>query len=238
MLGKGERRVWELIAACARRRAAPLSAQDACEAAVAALTLGGVGVSLLNGGRLEPLYAAGELGRDLLEAELTSGDGPCTDAMATGGPVLVADLADAASGRRWPLFTVTAHTARLRAVFAFPLAIGAVRVGALVLGRDRPGVLESGEHTDALLFADAILTLLLNERAGDGGRAVPAQSLALGPEIHQAAGMVSVQLDCDVEEALVRLRAYAFTHDAPLTQVAQRVVHRHLRFTPDPTSPA
>jgi hypothetical protein len=106
-------------------------------------------------------------------------------------------------------------------------------VGVLVLCRDRPGGLDTTEHTEALIFADAILTLLLNERAGAAGQTLPAESLALGPEIHQAAAMVSVQLDCGVDEALVRLRAHAFAREVPLTRVARQVVERRLRFTPD-----
>jgi hypothetical protein len=233
VIGGGEARVWSLIAACARRRAAPISAHDACVACAEALVLSGVGVALLTGDRLEPVQLAGDLGQELMEAELTSGEGPCVEAVATGGPVLAPDLADASSGRRWPAFTATARDARVRAAFAFPLGGGAARVGVLVLCRNRPGGLESAEHTDALVFADAVLTLLLNDRAGAGARALPAGSLALGPEIHQAAGMVSVQLDCGVDEALVRLRAYAFAYDVPVTQVAHRVVERRLRFTPD-----
>ncbi|MFB4296695.1 GAF and ANTAR domain-containing protein [Actinomadura sp. NTSP31] len=236
MIGGDEARVWALIAESARRRSAVISAQDACAACARALAPGGVGVSLIAGGRLEPVHVAGELGRELLEAELTSGDGPCVDAVATGGPVLVADLADAASGRRWPMFTATARAATVRAVFAFPLVSGAARLGVLVLCRDRPGGLEPGEHTDALIFADVILALLFNDQAGLSGRPLPSEALALGPEIHQAAGMVSVQLDCGIEQALVRLRAHAFAHEVALTEVAREVVERRLRFTPDVSS--
>ncbi|MFI0405621.1 GAF and ANTAR domain-containing protein [Actinomadura sp. 3N508] len=238
MVDGGEVDVWALIAACARRRAAPIATQDACTACLQALALSGVGVSLVTDGWLEPVHVAGELGRGLLEAELTSGDGPCVEAMATGGPVLAADLAAPECGRRWPAFTAVAQAVRVQAAFAFPLASGAARVGVLVLCRDRPGGLEVAECTRALIFADAILALLLNDRAGAGAQALPAGSLALGPQIHQAAGMVSVQMDCGIDEALVRLRAHAFAHDVPLTQVARQVVERHLRFTPDAPSPS
>jgi hypothetical protein len=44
--------------------------------------------------------------------------------------------------------------------------------------------------------------------------------------------MVSAQLGVSVGEALVRLRAYAFGQDLPLTEVARRVVGRALRFVP------
>jgi hypothetical protein len=48
--------------------------------------------------------------------------------------------------------------------------------------------------------------------------------------VHQASGMVAVQLGVGVGEALVRLRAYAFAQDCPLTAVAGDVVGRRLRF--------
>ena len=43
--------------------------------------------------------------------------------------------------------------------------------------------------------------------------------------------MVSVQLGVSVTEALIRLRAYAFSHDRPLRDVAEDVVARRLRFS-------
>ncbi len=42
--------------------------------------------------------------------------------------------------------------------------------------------------------------------------------------------MVAVQLDISVGQALVRLRAYAFGNDRPLTEVAKDVVERTLGF--------
>ena len=49
------------------------------------------------------------------------------------------------------------------------------------------------------------------------------------PVVHNAAGMVSVQLGISVTDALIRLRAYAFTRDRLLSEVAQDVVDRKLR---------
>ncbi|MFC4912012.1 GAF and ANTAR domain-containing protein [Actinomadura gamaensis] len=235
-VGEGEARVWGLIAASARRRGAPISAQDGCDACARALSVDGVGMSLIAGGRLEPVCVTGDLSRDLLEAELMTGDGPSAEAVITGGPVLVPDLRRDEYRRRWPVFAATAQDTAVRAVFAFPLLLGAARIAVLVLCRNRPAPLTPGQHTDALVFADAIMALLLNEQAGLGEQALPAESLALGPELHQAAGMVSEQLDCPIEDAMVRLRAHAFAHGVPVTQVAQEVIERRLRFTPDVSS--
>jgi hypothetical protein len=52
--------------------------------------------------------------------------------------------------------------------------------------------------------------------------------------VHQASGMVSVQLGVSVGEALVRLRAYAFGSDRLLADVAGAVVARKLRFDDRP----
>ena len=48
--------------------------------------------------------------------------------------------------------------------------------------------------------------------------------------VHDAAGMISVQLGISVTEALIRLRAYAFGSDRLITDVAQDVIARRLRL--------
>jgi len=50
-------------------------------------------------------------------------------------------------------------------------------------------------------------------------------------EVHQATGMVLVQLAVPVEDAFARLRAYAFAQRRPLNDVARDVVARRLVFT-------
>ena len=48
--------------------------------------------------------------------------------------------------------------------------------------------------------------------------------------VHQASGMVAVQLGCGIEDALALLRARAFAEDVPVADVAQAVVHGRLRL--------
>jgi hypothetical protein len=88
----------------------------------------------------------------LEDLQLTVGEGPCLDAFASGGPVLVADLA--AQTARWPAFTPAACELGAAAVFSFPLQIGVVRLGSLDLYRDVPGPLSPAELTDALILSD------------------------------------------------------------------------------------
>jgi hypothetical protein len=49
--------------------------------------------------------------------------------------------------------------------------------------------------------------------------------------VHNAAGMVSVQLGVSVTEALIRLRAYAFSQDRLVRDVAEDVASRRLRLS-------
>jgi AmiR/NasT family two-component response regulator len=57
-------------------------------------------------------------------------------------------------------------------------------------------------------------------------------------EIDQATGMLTEQLGVGIEEAFVRLRAYAYAQERRLTDVAHDVVGRRLRLVPDPDVPA
>jgi hypothetical protein len=173
----------------------------------------------------------------LQDAQFTLGLGPGLEAVADGVPVLVPDLAEAAS--RWPGFAPVAEDLGVGAVFAFPLRIGAISVGVLSAYRAIPGPLAGGQLADALALADAVTVLLLHRAPPEPGRieAEPSPPRPNGaqpgthrPEVHQATGMVSVQLDVSLAEALVRLRAHAYGNDRPIAEVAADVVARRLRF--------
>jgi len=121
----------------------------------------------------------------------------------------------------------------VRAIFGFPLQVGAVRLGALNLYCARPGPLTDDQHADALVMAEiAAQALLVMQADAPPGRL--AAALEAGADfqyvVHQASGMVSVQLKISVGQALVRLRAYAFGNDRPLSEVAQDVLALRLRF--------
>jgi hypothetical protein len=152
----------------------------------------------------------------------------------SAGPVLAVDLRSPEYHARWPAFTPAALHSGARAVFALPLQIGTIRLGVLDLYRTRPGGLGSAEFADALAFADVAGMLLLDS----AGAAEPAGSHNDPSEhhavVHQATGMILVQLGCTADVAFARLRAYAFAHDRQLGDVARDVVERRLRFGPDP----
>jgi hypothetical protein len=168
------------------------------------------------------------------DLQFSLGEGPCIDACREGRPVLEPDLV-APERTRWLAFAPPAIAAGVRAVFGFPIRIGAVSLGALDLYRDRPGPLTAEQHADALVLADiaAETILLLQADASDGEVAAELERNAnLHYVVHQASGMVSVQLAVSVDHALVRLRALAFSSGRPLTDLARSVVRGELRFEP------
>jgi hypothetical protein len=233
----GERtaRVWAWIAA-AREGDAPVSLAALCRAAANWLAVDGASVTVVSGlGVREPLSATGELSVRLEELLFTTGEGPGAEDFMFGSPMLIPDLELVTE--RWPGFVPAAVAAGARALFAFPLQAGAIRVGVLSLYRAQPGPLTPQQLADALVFGDIALQLLLDSAAGISGLAgyQPLDGLSGSrAEVYQATGMISVQLGVSLEEALVRLRAHAFAASTPLDDVAGDVVRRLLRFDPDP----
>jgi len=166
------------------------------------------------------------------ELQYTLGEGPCVDAYQLDAVVAEPDLADPVT-RRWLVFSPAALAAGAQAVFGFPLRVGAVRLGALNLYRDRPGPLSGDQHADALVVADVAARWVLETQAGAPPDTV-AEELEASADfhfvVHNAAGMVSVQEQISVTEALIRLRAFAFSHDRLLAEVAGDVVARRVRL--------
>ena len=200
-----------------------------CRAAAAALPAAGVGLSVMaeGGGQLAIAASSDEHAR-VEELQFILGEGPCLAAYKSGGPVLVTDIAEAAR-ERWPGYGTAVQQYAVRAVFAFPLQMGAARLGALDVYQDTTGPLPRAAIAHALTFAEVAFARLLNaheESQSDG--ASTGDLLGDGrAELYQAQGILMVQLGISLTEAMTRLRAYAFAHDLPLSEVAADVVaHR------------
>lgn len=195
--------------------------------------MSGAGVMLMSGDVPHGSVCTTDAVSDIIEhLQHDLGEGPCVDACRLDRPVLEPDLA-APEGARWQAFTGPALEAGAAAVFGFPLRVGAARLGALNLYRDRPGPMTDEQHADALVMADiaAQAVVMWQANAPPGQLAAELEANAdLQYDVHQAAGMVAAQLDVTVGQALIRLRAHAFGNDRPLTDVARDVVARVLRF--------
>ncbi|WP_068183369.1 GAF and ANTAR domain-containing protein [Mycobacterium sp. UM_CSW] len=231
-------RVWASIASLAGRDGSPMSSGHACLACVEAVGASAAGLILTSDNwTLKPAYVTDSRAGEAEELQVTLGQGPGVDALARGRPTLVSDLAAPHSSRRWPTFAAEAGRLGIRAMYSLPLALGAIEVGVLDLFGDTTGHLDQGRLMDALIYADTALLLVVDAECGIPP---PEAQHADGPgpvlwhaEIHQAAGMLSERLAVSPLQALVRLRAYAYHHHRPLTDVARSVVEGRLRFRPD-----
>jgi hypothetical protein len=228
-------RLWSLVVDHAR--GGPVTLAHVAAATIAVTGMDGAAVTVtLSATPRETVYASGPVASRGEELTLTLGEGPGVDALA-GDATLVADLSAPPSRARWPVYAPAAVQAGIRAVVALPLQVGAIRLGVLVVHRGQPGDLDREQMADALLLADTACALLLDAAhagaAGPEGLG-PEQAGLQHPEVHQATGMLIVQLGVSAAVALVRLRAYAYANDRRLGEVAADVVARRLRFDPDP----
>ena len=209
------------------------SSAGLCTACPAIVGVTGASVMLMSGEVPSgSLCISDEVSHLIEDLQYTLGEGPCVDAYRQDVVVAEPDLANPAT-RRWPAFTPPVLEAGARAVFGFPLRCGAVRLGALNLYRDTPGPLTGDQHADALVVADVAARWVLEAQAGAPPGTV-AESLEVGADfhfsVHNAAGVISAQEGISVTEALIRLRAHAFSADRLLADVARDVIARTLRL--------
>jgi hypothetical protein len=206
---------------------------------VARLGVSGAGISIVTPtGNHGVVCATDDVAARVEDLQVTLGEGPCVDAVRTGGQVLIDDLGVLVPGAigRWPAFAESAAAVGVRAVFAFPLRIGPVGLGALDLYRDRPGDLPAEYVQAALMAADAAAHAVLRLDSGGTEGIEPftddcaARSSYL-MHVHQATGMVQVQMGVSTGDALLMLRARAFVTGRTLSDIGSDVVARRLRFS-------
>ena len=212
---------------------AELRTRKLCDVCADVTEMSGAGIMLMSGDVPRGSVCTTDDVSALIEdLQYGLGEGPCVDAYNQDRPVLEPDLAHPDEAR-WLAFSGPALEAGARAVFGFPLQVGAVRLGALNLYSDHPGSLSDNQHADALVMAEvaAQAVLLMQANAPPGEVAAELEADAdFRYVVHQASGMVAAQLGVSVGVALIRLRAYAFGNDRGLAEVAQDVVARRLRF--------
>jgi GAF domain-containing protein len=215
------------------RQAAP--AGRLCSACVDMLDVSGAGVTIMSGTHSGPVCSSDERMGRLEDLQFSLGEGPCRDAYDNGEAVTEPDLEHQVSDR-WPNYSGSALEMGARGVFAFPLHIRNSCFGVLTLYQDAPGPLSTRQMADSLVVADVIAKTMVSIQSRSK-RPLLADELtdatAHRAEVHQASGMVSVQLGIPVEEALARLRAFAYATDQSVAAVAQQVVVRTLHLGDD-----
>lgn len=192
-----------------------------------------VGLTITSDGILTPVELADDTGLLLDEQQFNLGDGPTFAAAHATAPVVAADLDDPPDPGAWPLFRPVATAVGVRSIVALPLAAGTARLGVLTAYRPLPGAPDAAQFADALVLAELTTELLLVEQAGAGEEAVTgsvAEGLERHAAVHQAAGMLSEQLNISIVEALVRLRAHAAAVGQPLHLVGRSILSGELKL--------
>lgn len=241
----------ELTAAMSNSKPGIDAADELCAACVGLVGVDGAALSMVYQGASAGTFgSSSKASRRLDEYQFTYGEGPCLDAVALREAVLVPDLASPHE-QRWPLLRGALLDNGVQGIFAMPITILSVCVGALDLYRSEPGPLEGDALAGAMLAAELATGPLLDLIAGavgvDTDDEALIRSMERGPdhlaeldrvEVYQATGMLITALDVDPTEALVRLRAHAIATGQTAIEVAKAIVERRLMLERDTWSGA
>ncbi|RHA44101.1 GAF and ANTAR domain-containing protein [Cellulomonas rhizosphaerae] len=217
------------------------AADRLCRACVDVLGVDGASISVADGITTQGTFgSSGELSRRLDEYQFTFGEGPCLDAVRGGVPVIAADLSSTTEDR-WPAFRDAVLTAGICAVFALPVGLQARPFGALDLFNRTRGELTDRALSGGLVAAELAAAPLL-KMMGSAREMADSAEGELGwdqlaslerVEVYQATGMVIAALNVSPDDALIRLRAYAYAHGLTASEAAWRVLDREANLHDD-----
>jgi hypothetical protein len=175
------------------------------------------------------VYTSDNVCAAIEDAQFLHAEGPCFQAFTTNTPVLIDDIHAPHHLERWPGYTPEAIAAGAITVAALPITVGTLPLGVLDLYRHTAGEISDADLHTAARFAHAAGTALVH-----AGRLSAASTDIHEPDdrdvVHQAVGMMMIQLDVTSHDALARLRAHTYATERHLHATATDVVHRRLTF--------
>ncbi|HSP51507.1 MAG TPA: GAF and ANTAR domain-containing protein [Cryobacterium sp.] len=230
-MSRADRRSFDL--AVEELSTAHLSGTDLCSPFLRVLPVTGVAISTLGAPfGTETVCASDASAARLDELQFDLGEGPCWDALATRRPVLSGDIRHHGNPA-WPVFSRTIEETDVGGLFAFPMVVGSLDIGAIDLYTRRPRTLTGPQIADATTLAGIVARqvlrhVLLSHTMKPDPDANEGYSRRV---VHQATGMVLAQLNVGAADALLILQGYAFSHERTVREVADDVVARKLDFT-------
>jgi hypothetical protein len=183
------------------------------------------------------VFASDETIRAFALAQYTVGEGPSLQAFTSGRPVTISDLSAAWTAEWWPALTREIAHLKMASAFCFPMQLGAISIGACSFYRSTTGELDAHDVSMVVDAIELTTLVLLQLRGNDHNENLVGRWLAVGGQsrrkVHQAIGMVMVQLRVSAETAFARLRAYAFVAGRDIEQVAEEIVNLRLQLDHD-----
>jgi hypothetical protein len=180
----------------------------------------------------ETLAATDGQAARLDELQFDLGEGPCWDAMRSAQHVLAPDIRRT-DGNPWPELARALQSEQVSSVFAFPLAVGPVRFGAIDLYSAEPFRLSGAQAEQAGAMASVVGRHVLQRALTSIGAAYEQQpgNAFSRRLIHQASGMVLAQIDVSADDARLVIQGHAFSAERSMMEVAQDILDGRLRFT-------
>lgn len=170
------------------------------------------------------------------ELQFDLGEGPCWDALAFGHPVLQSDLQNA-SPAAWPALVSALRDEPIRSLFAFPMRVGPLVIGAIDLYDVRARELDQDDVALVVRFAEQtgkrVLRRALRLSLLPDDEPMPPHARRI---IHQATGFVIAQLSVPADEAELLIRASAFAEGRSMQEIAEEIISSRRRFSTDGTT--
>lgn len=209
---------------------------DLCRPFLSALPVSGASIAVIAAsGTASTICSSDATAARIDELQFELGEGPQLAAARVGEIVAIADVG-AGPHDDWPVLGSALAALPVGAIFAIPMRMGAVTVGVATLYSVSAGDLDDDQRATALAIASAIASTAVHRAmssAGDHATNESATMPALRREVHQATGIILVQLNTTATIAYSRLQAYAFAHGETVQAVAHAVVSGKLAFDPE-----
>lgn len=180
------------------------------------------GITIAKDGQFSTVVYAGSIPAAVDEAQYQRGDGPCLEALRTGTPIVVQDLAREDQGR-WGGFPPVALAAGAHGVLAHPLEVGGQVVGVMNLYAHERDLFPEPVRRIAKQFVDPAALLL----SGFLRRLSQAEliahlnaALASRAVIDQAIGIIMARRGCSSDDAFAVLRRMSNDRNVKLRDVA------------------